>query len=62
MGLNLLFNRLLPESARWLMTQGRKEEALKELQRAARVNKKKVPEDVLNNVNSINTENFGLSI
>lgn len=62
MGLNLLFNRLLPESARWLITQGRKEEALKELQRAARVNKKKVPEDVLNNVNSINTENFGLSI
>lgn len=62
MGLNLLFNRLLPESAWWLMTQGRKEEALKELQRAARVNKKKVPEDVLNNVNSINTENFGLSI
>uniref|UniRef100_A0A668SKX6 Solute carrier family 22 member 13b n=1 Tax=Oreochromis aureus TaxID=47969 RepID=A0A668SKX6_OREAU len=65
MGLNLLFNRLLPESARWLMTQGRKEEALKELQRAARVNKKKVPEDVLNNVNSINTENFrnfGLNI
>uniref|UniRef100_A0A669CJC9 Solute carrier family 22 member 13b n=1 Tax=Oreochromis niloticus TaxID=8128 RepID=A0A669CJC9_ORENI len=43
------FYRLLPES----------EEALKELQRAARVNKKKVPEDVLNNVNSINTENFG---
>ncbi|CAI5673113.1 unnamed protein product [Oreochromis niloticus] len=32
------------------MTQGRKEEALKELQRAARVNKKKVPEDVLNNI------------
>lgn len=44
---------LLPESARWLITQGRKEEALKELQRAARVNKKKVPEDVLNNVNSM---------
>ncbi|XP_031588451.1 solute carrier family 22 member 13-like [Oreochromis aureus] len=44
------FYRLLPESARWLMTQGRKEEALKELQRAARVNKKKVPEDVLNNI------------
>ncbi|KAM9337189.1 solute carrier family 22 member 13-like [Symphorus nematophorus] len=37
----------LPESARWLMTQGRKEEAQKELQRAARVNGKKVPDDLL---------------
>ncbi|KAK5849632.1 hypothetical protein PBY51_013952 [Eleginops maclovinus] len=38
---------LLPESARWLMTQGRKEEALKELQRAARLNRKTVPEHLL---------------
>ncbi|XP_070784409.1 solute carrier family 22 member 13-like [Enoplosus armatus] len=37
----------LPESARWLMTQGRKEEAQKELQRAARVNGRMVPEDLL---------------
>uniref|UniRef100_UPI0037E8AEE6 solute carrier family 22 member 13-like n=1 Tax=Semicossyphus pulcher TaxID=241346 RepID=UPI0037E8AEE6 len=36
----------LPESARWLMTQGRKEEARKVLERAARVNKRKVPEDL----------------
>uniref|UniRef100_UPI0037E7757D solute carrier family 22 member 13-like n=1 Tax=Semicossyphus pulcher TaxID=241346 RepID=UPI0037E7757D len=37
----------LPESARWLMTQGRKEEARKQLERAARVNGTKVPEDLL---------------
>ncbi|XP_033494475.2 solute carrier family 22 member 13-like [Epinephelus lanceolatus] len=40
----------LPESARWLMTHGRKEEALKELQRAARVNGRRVPEDLLDQV------------
>uniref|UniRef100_A0A3Q3QDM2 Major facilitator superfamily (MFS) profile domain-containing protein n=1 Tax=Monopterus albus TaxID=43700 RepID=A0A3Q3QDM2_MONAL len=39
---------ILPESARWLITQGRKEEAIKEIQRAAKVNKRKVPEDLLN--------------
>ncbi|XP_042372689.1 solute carrier family 22 member 13-like, partial [Plectropomus leopardus] len=37
----------LPESARWLMTHGRKEEAQKEIQRAARVNRRTVPEDLL---------------
>ncbi|XP_037612890.1 solute carrier family 22 member 13-like [Sebastes umbrosus] len=37
----------LPESARWLMTQGRKEDAQKELRRAARVNGRTVPEDLL---------------
>ncbi|XP_072235177.1 solute carrier family 22 member 13-like [Leuresthes tenuis] len=42
--------QFLPESARWLMTQGRMEEARKQLQWAARVNKKKVPEDLLNEV------------
>uniref|UniRef100_A0A667ZEW1 Solute carrier family 22 member 13b n=1 Tax=Myripristis murdjan TaxID=586833 RepID=A0A667ZEW1_9TELE len=38
---------LLPESARWLMTQGRKEDLQKEIRRAARINGKKVPEAVL---------------
>ncbi|XP_029314088.1 solute carrier family 22 member 13-like [Cottoperca gobio] len=42
-----LFYWFVPESARWLMTQGRKEEALKELRRAARVNGRTVPEDLL---------------
>ncbi|XP_042369470.1 solute carrier family 22 member 13-like, partial [Plectropomus leopardus] len=37
----------LPESARWLMAHGRKEEAQKEIRRAARVNRRTVPEDLL---------------
>ncbi|XP_034561800.1 solute carrier family 22 member 13-like [Notolabrus celidotus] len=40
----------LPESARWLMTNGRKEEALKVLERAARVNRRKVPYDLIDQV------------
>uniref|UniRef100_UPI0037E9C8B0 solute carrier family 22 member 13-like n=1 Tax=Semicossyphus pulcher TaxID=241346 RepID=UPI0037E9C8B0 len=38
----------LPESARWLMTHGKKDEARKQLERAARVNRTKVPEDLIN--------------
>ncbi|XP_054479240.1 solute carrier family 22 member 13-like isoform X1 [Anoplopoma fimbria] len=38
---------ILPESARWLITQGRKKEAIKEIRRAAKVNGRKVPEDLL---------------
>uniref|UniRef100_A0A674NDX8 Solute carrier family 22 member 13b n=1 Tax=Takifugu rubripes TaxID=31033 RepID=A0A674NDX8_TAKRU len=38
---------LLPESARWLMTRGKKEEVQKELLRAARVNRRKIPQNLL---------------
>ncbi|XP_051796339.1 solute carrier family 22 member 13-like [Acanthochromis polyacanthus] len=41
----------LPESARWLLTHGRKEKAQKELQRAARINGRKLPEDLLDQIN-----------
>ncbi|XP_007555617.2 solute carrier family 22 member 13-like [Poecilia formosa] len=47
----LLFFWFLPESSRWLMTHNRKEEAVKELLRAARVNKRRVPGDLLDKVN-----------
>uniref|UniRef100_A0A3P9QBS3 Solute carrier family 22 member 13b n=1 Tax=Poecilia reticulata TaxID=8081 RepID=A0A3P9QBS3_POERE len=43
----LLFFWFLPESSRWLMTHDRKEEAVKELRRAAKVNKRRVPGDLL---------------
>lgn len=43
-------SRYVPESARWLLTQGRKEEAIEQLQRAARVNKRSLPTDALDKV------------
>lgn len=46
-------NRILPESARWLVTQGKKERAIKEIRRAAKVNNRKVPEYLLDRVNFI---------
>ncbi|KAM9841690.1 solute carrier family 22 member 13-like [Aulostomus maculatus] len=46
----------LPESARWLVSQGRKEDAQKVLQRAARVNGRETPEDLVANcVDGTNT-------
>ncbi|XP_023182326.1 solute carrier family 22 member 13-like isoform X2 [Xiphophorus maculatus] len=41
----------LPESPRWLVSQGKKEEALKELQRAAKANKRNVTADLLDKIN-----------
>ncbi|XP_030625370.1 solute carrier family 22 member 13b [Chanos chanos] len=38
---------ILPESARWLLTQGRKEQVKKEILRAASINGRKVPESLL---------------
>ncbi|KAF7641235.1 hypothetical protein LDENG_00288140, partial [Lucifuga dentata] len=38
---------ILPESVRWLMTQGRKEEVQKEVQKAARINGRRVTDDLL---------------
>ncbi|KAF3703634.1 Solute carrier family 22 member 13 Organic cation transporter-like 3 [Channa argus] len=42
-----LFYWVLPESARWLITQGKKKAAIKEIRRAAQVNRRMVPEDLL---------------
>uniref|UniRef100_F7BZ53 Solute carrier family 22 member 13 n=1 Tax=Xenopus tropicalis TaxID=8364 RepID=F7BZ53_XENTR len=38
---------VLPESARWLLTKGKKEKAVKLLKKAAAMNKKEIPEDLL---------------
>ncbi|XP_070709009.1 solute carrier family 22 member 13-like isoform X2 [Pempheris klunzingeri] len=54
-----VFYWILPESARWLLTQGRKEAAIKEIQRAAKVNGRKVPEDLLNKLEVEGTSNRG---
>uniref|UniRef100_A0A3B3UQJ8 Solute carrier family 22 member 13b n=1 Tax=Poecilia latipinna TaxID=48699 RepID=A0A3B3UQJ8_9TELE len=43
----VLVTIFLPESARWLVSQGKKEAALKELQRAAKANKRNVAADLL---------------
>ncbi|XP_033842190.2 solute carrier family 22 member 13b isoform X1 [Periophthalmus magnuspinnatus] len=43
----LLFYWIIPESARWLITQGKKEQAIREIRKAAKVNKRKVPEELL---------------
>lgn len=45
--------RYLPESARWLLAQGRKEEAKKELLRAARVNGRTVPDNFMEKVQQL---------
>uniref|UniRef100_UPI0037E92645 solute carrier family 22 member 13-like n=1 Tax=Semicossyphus pulcher TaxID=241346 RepID=UPI0037E92645 len=50
---------ILPESARWLITQGRKEEAIKEVRRAAKVNGRKVPEALLDKMEVDETSKRG---
>ncbi|XP_029955948.1 solute carrier family 22 member 13-like [Salarias fasciatus] len=45
-----IFYWVLPESARWLLTQGRKEEAVKLIQRTAKMNGRNITKDLLNNL------------
>ncbi|XP_033495057.2 solute carrier family 22 member 13-like [Epinephelus lanceolatus] len=54
-----IFYWILPESARWLITQGRKEQAIKEVHRAAKVNGRKVPEDLLDKLEVEETSKRG---
>ncbi|XP_021414074.2 solute carrier family 22 member 13 isoform X3 [Oncorhynchus mykiss] len=50
---------ILPESARWLLTQGRQNEARQELQRAAAVNRREVPQSLLDMLEAENTSTTG---
>ncbi|XP_038584768.1 solute carrier family 22 member 13b isoform X1 [Micropterus salmoides] len=54
-----IFYWILPESARWLITQGRKTEAIKEIRRAAKVNGRKSPEDLLDKLEVEDTSKRG---
>ncbi|KAJ8418789.1 hypothetical protein AAFF_G00002880 [Aldrovandia affinis] len=50
---------ILPESARWLLTQGKQEEARLLLQKAARVNKSEVSKDLLDKMEAERTGKTG---
>ena len=43
----LFTNRVVPESVRWLLTHGKKDDAEKLLRQVAKVNKKKIPDEGL---------------
>ncbi|XP_077364407.1 solute carrier family 22 member 13-like isoform X2 [Festucalex cinctus] len=54
-----IFYWILPESARWLITQGRREEAGKEVRRAAKVNGREVSQKLLDKMEVDGTSNRG---
>ncbi len=56
-----VFGRILPESARWLLTQGKQDRAKKEILNAARINGRKVPGDLLDKVTFFSLPSFTMS-
>ncbi|TRY85535.1 hypothetical protein DNTS_033067 [Danionella cerebrum] len=58
-GLFFVYYWILPESARWLLTQGKQEQAKKEILRAARINGRKVPENLVFKMETQNTAKTG---
>ncbi|XP_016328667.1 solute carrier family 22 member 13b [Sinocyclocheilus anshuiensis] len=58
-GLFCIYYWILPESARWLLTQGKQDRAKKEILNAARINGRKVPENLLDKIEAENTAKTG---
>ncbi|KAG1954155.1 solute carrier family 22 member 13b [Pimephales promelas] len=58
-GLFCIYYWILPESARWLLTQGKQDRAKKEILKAARINGRKVPENLLDKMEAENTVKKG---
>ncbi|XP_077100713.1 solute carrier family 22 member 13b [Siphateles boraxobius] len=58
-GLFCVYYWILPESARWLLTQGKQDRAKKEILKAARINGRKVPETLLDKMEAENTAKKG---
>ncbi|CAK1546443.1 unnamed protein product [Leptosia nina] len=54
--LSILTPWVVPESARWLISQGRIDEALKIIQKCERVNNRKIPEEILKEFRDTATE------
>lgn len=54
-----LFYRIMPESVRWLVSQGRRNDAIKIINKAAKVNGVEVPKHLLEETNpEVVTESF----
>ncbi|KAK2870023.1 hypothetical protein QQF64_022019 [Cirrhinus molitorella] len=58
-GLFCVYYWILPESARWLLTQGKQDRAKKEILKAARINGNTVPENLLDKMEAENTAKTG---
>ncbi|XP_056104827.1 solute carrier family 22 member 13b [Rhinichthys klamathensis goyatoka] len=58
-GIFCVYYWILPESARWLLTQGKQDRAKKEILKAARINGRKVPENLLDKMEAENTVKKG---